>query len=171
MSDFIVRSAEVSDREAIKGLTIAAYSEYAETLSAENWQQYRANILAAIEGGGASEQLVAVADGTIVGSVLLYLKGAAFAGHESDVDWPEVRLLAVAPDARGSGVGTALMSECVRRVRSLGETMLALHTMESMQAARRIYTRLGFVRRPELDFVPRQDILAEGYGLVIDEQS
>jgi len=171
MSDVVIRDAEFSDREAITDLTLSAYSEYGEIMSAENWQAYRANIIAALDGVSDAGQLVAVAGGKIVGTVLLYLKGAAFVGVESDVDWPEVRLLAVAPEARSKGVGKALMAECVQRVRKYGGTIVALHTMESMQAARRLYGRMGFVRTAELDFVPRKDIHAEGYCLLIGDQS
>ncbi len=66
--------------------------------------------------------------------------------------WPEVRLLAVAPAARGRGVGAALMQECVRRVRRAGGRVLSLHTTDLMKTALRMYERMGFVRAPEIDF-------------------
>jgi hypothetical protein len=58
------------------------------------------------------------------------------------------------PLARGRGVGAALMQECVRRVRKTGGRVLSLHTTDMMQAALRMYERMGFVRAPELDFHP-----------------
>src|SRR5262249_53170065 len=61
---------------------------------------------------------VAEREGSIVGSVLLFPPAAdAYGGAAGNVDCPEVRLLAVAPDARGQGIGGALMEECARRAR------------------------------------------------------
>ncbi len=79
--------------------------------------------------------------------------------------WPEVRLLAVAPSARGRGVGAALMNECIHRARSAGATALTLHTTDLMQAAMRLYERLGFERAHDLDLEPAPGIIAKGYRL------
>jgi ribosomal protein S18 acetylase RimI-like enzyme len=68
--------------------------------------------------------------------------------------WPELRLLAVSPGARGLGVGRALVDECVRRARAAGAADLGLHSSKSMRAALRMYEQMGFVRAPEHDFFP-----------------
>jgi GNAT superfamily N-acetyltransferase len=81
------------------------------------------------------------------------------------VDYPEVRLLAVVPAARGKGVGAALIDECARRARRAGATTLGLHTMDMMRAAVRMYERMGFVRAPDLDFTPAEGVLVKGYRL------
>lgn len=73
--------------------------------------------------------------------------------------------MAVAPSARGQGIGTALLQECVRRARRSGATTLGLHTHDAMQAAVRLYERAGFVRAPELDFQPPAGVLVKGYRL------
>ncbi|MDQ2907557.1 MAG: GNAT family N-acetyltransferase [Chloroflexota bacterium] len=58
------------------------------------------------------ERIVAESEGAIVGSVLLYPPLAqAYPGAEVGASWPEVRLLAVAPAARGQGVASALMDD------------------------------------------------------------
>jgi GNAT superfamily N-acetyltransferase len=76
-----------------------------------------------------------------------------------------VRLLAVAPEARGQGIGIALMKECIRRARRLGAVCLNLHTTDMMQVAMRMYERMGFVRAPELDFHPDPSITVKAYRL------
>jgi ribosomal protein S18 acetylase RimI-like enzyme len=76
-----------------------------------------------------------------------------------------LRLLAVAGDARGQGVGQALVDECVRRARRMGAAELGLHTSASMAAARRMYLRMGFVRAPDHDFHPEGAELVEAYRL------
>ncbi|NLT56362.1 MAG: GNAT family N-acetyltransferase [Actinomycetales bacterium] len=56
----------------------------------------------------------------------------------------EFRMLGVVPDARGLGVGTALVDWCVTRARQVGAPRLLLSTCEKMSAARHIYVTRGF---------------------------
>ena len=63
-----------------------------------------------------------------------------------------IRLLAVAPAARGRGVGKALTRECIERARALGRSSVVLHTTRAMQTAWHMYEQLGFRRSPDLDF-------------------
>jgi ribosomal protein S18 acetylase RimI-like enzyme len=89
----------------------------------------------------------------------------AYGGLTGRATWPELRLLAVAPEARGLGAGEALVAECVRRARAAGAAELGLHTSASMRSAVRLYERLGFVRAPERDFHPPGAELVEAYRL------
>ena len=131
-------------------MTLAAYQEYASQVPI--WGPYRQNILATLANPRPATQLVAERHGTLVGTVLLYPASPAGAAAPGQGRWPEVRLLAVAPSARGQGVAHALMQECVRRAREAKADALTLHTMSAMQAALRLYTRMGFHPAPELDF-------------------
>ena len=63
----------------------------------------------------------------------------------------EFRLLAVHPDARGGGVGEALVQACIHRAKQEGAKGLVLWTQPTMPAAHRLYERLGFLRAPERD--------------------
>ena len=113
-----------------------------------------------------SERIVAERAGSIAGSVLLFPPATdAYGAATASGDYPEVRLLAVAPEARGHGIGAALMKECARRARGAGAAALGLHTTDIMRAAVRMYERLGYVRTPEHDFVPAPGILIKGYRL------
>ena len=59
--------------------------------------------------------------------------------------------MAVTDDhARGRGIGTLLMEECILRARRSGATALGLHTGDSMVVALPMYERRGFVRLPAL---------------------
>jgi len=164
MPELVIRDARPADQEAIREITLAAYQEYADRMS-EFWTRYRQNILTTLADATPAEQLVAERDGVVVGTVLLFpARGdadrvtAAWHAH-----WPEVRLLAVLPTARGLGVGRALMEECARRAHRSGADALTLHTMDLMRAAVRLYEGMGFARAPELDFTPAPGFTVKGY--------
>ena len=161
---FHIRDARDDEREAIRDVTLAAYEEYAAVMPESFWDGYQRQLLVTLDEEGPVERIVAEREGTIIGSILLYpALTNAYSGVSVGASWPEVRLLAVAPVARGQGVGSALMDECERRARRVGATMLGLHTMEVMQVAIGMYERRGFERVPELDFSPAQGILVKGY--------
>ena len=165
MSGAIVRDARPEDRAAIEAVTLSAYQQYATALPAV-WDAYRRNIVATLADFAPADQLVAEEDGRIVGAVLLY-PGAAMAAGAPARQWPEVRLLAVAPDARGRGIAAELMQACAARARRSGASALALHTTDVMTAAIRLYERLGFERAPDLDFEPAPGIVAKGFRLAL----
>ena len=104
-----------------------------------------------------AELWVAVEDepvpGRVLGSVTFCPVGSAYReiGHD---DEGEFRMLAVAKQARGRGVGLALVQQCLERSRELGYTGLRISTMDRMTAAHRVYERLGFTRSPEDDWQP-----------------
>jgi ribosomal protein S18 acetylase RimI-like enzyme len=81
-------------------------------------------------------------------------------------------MLGVAPEARGMGVGAALVEECIERARKLGRLRVLLDTRQSMEAAHRLYERAGFRRAPELDRRPAEapDMVLLGYRLDLQNQ-
>jgi predicted N-acetyltransferase YhbS len=168
-----IRDAQPGDRGAIEAVTLSAYQEYAAVMGA-HWEGYRQSIVATLAAVQPAAQIVAEENGRVVGTVLLYLAGTAIARPGKTpvtLTWPEVRLLAVAPAARGRGIGTALMHECVRRARQAGAKALTLHTTDMMQSAMRLYERMGFRRAQELDFQPVPGVTIKGYCLGLEETS
>jgi GNAT superfamily N-acetyltransferase len=161
-----VRDAAPDERGAVRALTLGAYAEYATVMAPEAWALLDGAIRAALDAEGGAAVIVAERDGRVAGSVFLFPPASdAYTGLAEPPRWPELRLLAVDPAARGLGVGEALVRECARRARDAGAPALGLHTSASMASARRMYARLGFERAPEYDFRPGGAELVEGYRL------
>ncbi len=76
-----------------------------------------------------------------------------------------IRLLAVAPAARGDGIGKALTHACIQQARELDRSMVILHTTKAMAVAWTMYERMGFRRFPDIDF--QQGTLAV-FGFALD---
>jgi ribosomal protein S18 acetylase RimI-like enzyme len=67
------------------------------------------------------------------------------APHDADAEAGYLISLWVAPEARGRGVGAALVGEVVAWARGRGLRRLILDVGEHNVAARRLYERIGFV--------------------------
>ena len=78
---------------------------------------------------------IADAGGVPVGSVMC---------AREDDDTARLRVLLVEPAARGMGLGSRLVDECLRFARRAGYRRMMLTTYDAMVAARRIYQRAGF---------------------------
>jgi ribosomal protein S18 acetylase RimI-like enzyme len=172
-SSLLIRDARPDERAAISELTERAYAQYATIMSPTAWaaleQAMRTGLASQERGDPGITRIVAEQAGILVGSVLLYAPASdAYDGAAPPAAHPEIRLLAVANELRGHGVGDALLRECVRRARGMGARELGLHTSHSMQAAKRMYERMGFVRAPEHDFQPPGAELVEAFRLRLD---
>ncbi len=99
------------------------------------------------------------------GAITFYPKASHSERERWPAGWAGVRLLAVHPDARGLGIGRALMDECLRRCRQLSVSTLGLHTTELMDVARGMYERMGFVRTPDYDFEVDLGLVVMAYRL------
>lgn len=87
----------------------------------------------------------------VVGTLTLAPYGASYA----EVAGPgevELRMLAVAPEARRRGVAERLLTAALREAVARGARGVVLSTRDSMVVARRLYDRLGFVSRPDRDW-------------------
>jgi ribosomal protein S18 acetylase RimI-like enzyme len=165
-----IRPARAGDHDRIVALTRRAYGEYAAVMAPSAWRALHDAIETSLTDDTGVTRLVAELDGVVVGSAALYEPGTdAYRGLASRAPWPEVRLVAVDPAARGNGIARLLVLECARRAQESGASDLGLHTSRSMRVAKHLYERMGFVRHPESDFQPPGAELVEGYRLPLGE--
>jgi len=117
------------------------------------------------DGGGPV--LVAADHDTVVGTVMLqtWPNGGEFLRGPDEA---EIRALAVRPEARGRGVGRALVDAVIERAGSLGVRHLLLLTQQEMKTAHRLYEKAGFARLPERDLSPEPGVSLLAYGLDLD---
>jgi GNAT superfamily N-acetyltransferase len=139
---------------------VDAYSEFAARMAPDAWSSFAQDI-ANVRGRTIDAQvLVAVRDDRIVGTVTRY---PDWRGAQQDAS--AVRVLAVPPDERGSGVGRALMEHCIAAARDEGKERLVLAVSQEMEEARDLYDRLGFQRYSGLDHAPAPGVRSTGYSL------
>ena len=165
----IIREAKAEESNLIQALRLQAYGEHATKIPEAHWAVLKSSILADEEQIEGLHQIVAELDGEIVGAVVLFpAKVTAYEGVEEGQPYPELRKLAISPNVRGKGVGSALIQECKNRAKQDGHTEMGLHTADFMTDAMSLYTHLGFERIPELDFEPADDgIIVKAFKITV----
>ena len=158
-----IRSAQAEEYAEVADLVIAGYATLSDSAADVGYESVIRDVATRVR---TADVLVAILDGEIVGSVT-FVGGP---GPQAEFDDPEaatIRMLAVAPAARGHGVGSALIASCIERARALRRRRVLLDTRESMTAAHRLYESAGFVRDPALDRRPIEapTLLLLGYRL------
>ena len=167
LAGVIVRLADLADADelaAVGELTVAAYladgylhgtDDYADQLRAAGDRAREAVLVVAADDS----------DG-LLGTVTYCAAGTPWA-EVSGPGEAEVRMLAVAPEARGRGVGSRLTEWCVDRARRDGCHAVVLSSLGDMHAAHRLYERMGFVRTPDRDWWPIPDLQLITYRLAL----
>ena len=142
-----VRDARPEEFAAIGELRLAAYRADG-FLSATSAY---APVLRALGTDGTGEILAAVDDGRVLGTVMLL----PWPGGGNILRGPgeaEIRALAVDKDARGIGIGRALLAAVMARAAARDVRLLLLLTHPDKRAAQHLYAEAGFCRLPELDW-------------------
>ncbi len=114
---------------------------------------------------GSGQVLVAAAaDGRLTGTVMLlpWPQGGNLTKAPGEA---EIRALAVRPEARGSGIGRALVAAVMALAARQGIRDLLLLTQPEMKAAHRLYEEAGFARLQARDWSPEPGIVLLAYGL------
>lgn len=145
------RLAEIGEMTALAYLAdglIDATHPYTRSLRDAAARARDAILLALIDGEGG--------EGAVVGTLTVVPPSSPFV-ELAQGDEVELRMLAVSPIERGRGIGEKLTRHGMELAVSMGAPRVVLSTMESMHAAHRLYQRLGFTRREDLDAVVAND--------------
>jgi ribosomal protein S18 acetylase RimI-like enzyme len=166
----LIRDARAGEFPEIGELRVAAYvadgflrpdSGYAPHLRALGADGV-GHVLVALTGRADSGD----ATGRIIGTVMLqpWPDGGEVV---TAPDEAEVRALAVAPDARGTGVGRALVTAVIERASREKVRHLVLLSQVEMKSAHHLYEAAGFVRLPERDWEPEPGVTLLAYGKLL----
>lgn len=157
-----IRPLVPADSSRVGQLTLAGYDRYGRIDGP--YRDQLADPLQRLDR--CTALLVAELDGEVVGTVTFVLPGdGEWEGRAEPEGDAGFRILAVDPQVEGQGVGRALVGACVDLARQHGRRRLVIVTMAWMDRAQRMYARLGFVRRPDLDVRFPSGV---GYVLTLD---
>jgi ribosomal protein S18 acetylase RimI-like enzyme len=159
-----VRPAIEAEFEVAGAICVAAYRADGQLPPANQATGHDYSITLADVAGRAehADVLVAVddADDAVLGCVTFAHPGTRFA-ELSRPGEAEFRMLGVAPRAQGRGVGAALVQACIDRATDLEFRAIVICVRDFNDTAKRLYSRFGFVRVPELDWMPVPDVKLE----------
>ncbi len=169
MSELVLRPARPDEVDAVGALTVAGYdAEGFLTLPDGSFDDFYGAFLA--DGASRSRDallLVAVDGDELLGTVTWCPPGSPFRELATEEHQGEIRTLSVSPDARGRGVGSALVDWCLDEARRTRLTEIVLSSLPVMHAAHRLYESRGFVRRTDLDWKPFPEVTLWGFSLAL----
>jgi ribosomal protein S18 acetylase RimI-like enzyme len=162
MGDVEIRLPRPEEYAAAGEVTVRAYDVDGHLAGDVGYDAELRDIARRVE---LAEVLVAVdGAGEVLGTVTVVRPGSAYA----EISRPgelEFRMLAVAPSARGRGLGEALTRAVLDHARGLGIRKVVLSSLDSMHSAHRLYERLGFARLAERDWRPFPHISLVAYQI------
>lgn len=145
------------DADGVSDVAVAAFEQYKGIY--DDWDVFISRIAAMPSLAESSEIITAKVEGEIVGAVA-YVAPHSPKAEFFEPDWAVIRMLVVAPKARGLGIGKALTLECIERAKRDGAKTIALHTSRIMQTALAMYIRMGFAHKH-----PAPNIFGVEYGV------
>jgi len=144
-----IRAVRPDEHDRLGAITLEAYTSLPGSVLEPDYELELADIATR---ASAAAVLVAVEDDRILGG-LTYVPDADNPMAEHSVPHAaSIRMLAVDRAERGRGVAEALMRHCLERAVHEGAAEVVLHSTPWMEAAHRLYARLGFRRDPSLDW-------------------
>jgi GNAT superfamily N-acetyltransferase len=155
-----VRPYEARDRDALNAVARAAFAQYRNDY--DDWPAFIDGIGRMADLTALGDLLVAECGDTVTGGVLHVAPGRP-RSPIFPAEWSVIRMLVVAPEARGQGIARRLLAACLRCAVEAGAPGVALHTSPVMATALRMYEAIGFVR--DRDIPPIQGMAYGRYML------
>ena len=149
-SSLLVRGAEPTDHEAIRGIVLGAHAGHAGRLAPEVLSRHLDSQLDLSTHASYGRLLVAGTQEGVQGLAAFY-PDASVQGFGFPSGWAGVRVLAVRPGADGPGVARALLGACEHLAAEAAAPVLAIRTASFMTDAIAGYEQLGYRRSREFD--------------------
>lgn len=151
MQEYIFRNANVNDIGNLQLIGLNSFGNFKNQLTEENWEKLKKYLTGKNtypELLGQSTCFVCEHADEIIGMAFLIPRGNPTEVFQED--WSYLRMVGVDAAYTGKGIGRRLIEICIDHARKTGETAIALHTSEFMDAARHLYESMGFNKVKEL---------------------
>jgi putative acetyltransferase len=135
---FLIRPVAERDNGALTGLLRDVMEEFGAAGAGSSFHDPEVLDMAAAYAGPGAAYFVVESGGRLVGGGGV----GPLAGGEPRVC--ELRKMYLRPEARGRGLGRAVLARCLDVARQLGYQRMYLETRHTMRDARRLYERNGF---------------------------
>jgi GNAT superfamily N-acetyltransferase len=166
-----IRIVRPDEHERLGEITVVAYRAINPPHADGDLEEYEAELRDVAGRAAGADVLVAVdGDGAVLGGVTYVPDPSSPWAEFEDTDAAGIRMLAVAPEAQGRGVGEALTRACIDRAVAAGRGQVMLHSTDWMTTAHRIYERLGFQRDPSFDRQIDEELWLRGFRLRLDDR-
>jgi ribosomal protein S18 acetylase RimI-like enzyme len=159
-----IRLVRPEEHAAVGSVTVAAYEPF--LLGPDD--PYADRLRDVAQRAAHADVWVAVDGDAVLGTVTEPPPGSPYR-ELAGPDESEFRMLAVAPEAQGRGVGDALVRHVLDRARAEGRRAVRISSLPDMSPAHRVYDRLGFVRTPALDWEPVPGVALIAFLLDLQE--
>jgi putative acetyltransferase len=140
MSALTIRPIRAEDDPAVAEIIRAVMPEFGANGPGFAIHDPEVDWMSRAYSGPRSAYFVVEQEGRVVGGGGL----GSLAGAPDDVC--ELRKMYFLPGVRGAGMGRALLTRCIEEARSFGYRTMYLETLTGMDAAQRLYEKLGFER-------------------------
>ncbi|MGH9169410.1 MAG: GNAT family N-acetyltransferase [Acidimicrobiales bacterium] len=159
-----IRQVRPDEYEAAGEVVVAAYEALDGDSATGGYADELRDVAHRVTG---SEVIVAVHGGQVIGCVTFVPDTASPWAEGLEEGESAVRMLGVHPQSQRLGAGKALLDACVSRAVARGSQYLFLHSTPWMTTAQKMYTRAGFVRVPERDWLPVPEVPLLAFRLAL----
>jgi ribosomal protein S18 acetylase RimI-like enzyme len=146
---YVIREARHEEYDAVGRLTYEGFGHHLPGAHQPDGERLNLLLDAAAR---ADEGVLLVAEdtetGRLVGTASLLPYGSRLS-RQAEEGEAELRLLAVLPETRRTGLGQRLMDEAAQLATAQGAKRVVLDTAVDNEPSQSLYRRLGYVRRPE----------------------
>lgn len=138
MPDFLIRPIEPRDSTAVAAIIRTVMPEFGADGPGFAIHDTEVNDMHAAYTRPRSAYFVVERDGIVIGG------GGVAPLDAGEADVCELRKMYFLPEARGIGVGTAMMQCCLDAARTAGFKRCYIETLTGMDAAQALYKKYGF---------------------------